>query len=94
MLALFAKTKLIFIFFEIITCEPSIYRMDQPDIIICSFMENSIGLKRFNILLIFLLSVFSLLFLSPVKKYMYKSLVVRKLVFMLATRQHYNFISR
>ena len=31
---------------EIITGDPSIYKMDQPDFIICSNMENSIGLKR------------------------------------------------
>ena len=30
----------------IITCCPSIYTMDHPDFIVCSFMENSIGLKR------------------------------------------------
>ena len=33
---------------EIITCDPSIYTMDHPDFIACSFMENSIGLKLFN----------------------------------------------
>ena len=34
-------------FLEIITCDPSIYTMDHPDlIIICYFMENSIGPKR------------------------------------------------
>ena len=33
-------------FFEILTCEPSIDVMDHPDFIVCSFMENSIGLKR------------------------------------------------
>ena len=26
--------------------DPSIYTMDHPDFIVCSFMENSIGLKR------------------------------------------------
>ena len=31
---------------EIMTCDPSVYTMDHPDFIICSFMENSIGLKR------------------------------------------------
>ena len=25
---------------------PSIYTMDHPDFIVCSFMENTIGLKR------------------------------------------------
>ena len=34
--------------FLIITCDPSIYTMDHPDFIVCSFMENSIGLKRVN----------------------------------------------
>ena len=28
---------------EIITCEPSIYIMDHPDFIVCSFMENFNG---------------------------------------------------
>ena len=32
-------------FLEIITSDPSIYTMDHPDVIVCSFMENSIGLK-------------------------------------------------
>ena len=39
-------------FLEIISCdpsvEPSIYRMDHPDFIACSFIEKSIGLKRLN----------------------------------------------
>ena len=30
-------------FLEIITCNPLIYTMDHPDLIVCSFMENSIG---------------------------------------------------
>ena len=33
-------------FLEIITRDPSIYTMNHPDLIACSFMENSIGLKR------------------------------------------------
>ena len=33
------------IFFEIITRDPSIYTMDHHDFIVCSFMENSLGLK-------------------------------------------------
>ena len=46
-----AKKKSIFrerntIFFESITCEPSIYTMDHPDITVSNFMEYSIGLKR------------------------------------------------
>ena len=32
-------------FFKIITCNPSIYKMDHSDFIVCNFMENSIGLK-------------------------------------------------
>ena len=48
---MFAKTNMIFrerntVFSEIIICDPSIYTMDYPDFILCSFMENSIGLKR------------------------------------------------
>ena len=35
------------IYFEIITCDPSIYTMDLSDFIVCSFMENDINLKRF-----------------------------------------------
>ena len=30
----------------ILTCDPSI---DHPDFIVCSFMENSIGLKSVNL---------------------------------------------
>ena len=33
-------------FLEIITCDPSICTMSHPDLIVCSFIENSIGLKR------------------------------------------------
>ena len=41
-----AKTKSIFrerntIYLEIFTCDPSIYTMDYPDFIVCSFMEKS-----------------------------------------------------
>ena len=32
-------------FIEIITCNPSLYTMDQTDFIVGSFMENSTGLK-------------------------------------------------
>ena len=44
---LFAKRKSIFrerntIILEIITCDPSIYRMGHPDLNISSFMEKSI----------------------------------------------------
>ena len=31
---------------EIITFYPSIYTLNHPDIIVCSFMETFIGLKR------------------------------------------------
>ena len=34
-----------------ITCDRSIYRMDLPDFIVCSFMENSIRLKRGEMLI-------------------------------------------
>ena len=34
------------IFWEITTCDHSIYTMAHPDFIVCSFMGNSIGLKR------------------------------------------------
>ena len=37
---------------EIITCNPSVYKMDHPDFIVCGLMENPIGLKRVNILYI------------------------------------------
>ena len=33
---------------EIITYVPSVYTVDHPDFIVCSHMENSIGLKREN----------------------------------------------
>ena len=33
-------------FLEIITCDPSIYTMNHPLFIVCSFMENSIGPER------------------------------------------------
>ena len=33
-------------FLQIITCGPSLYLMDHPGFIVCSFMENSIGQKR------------------------------------------------
>ena len=50
--ALFAKTKSIFrekknnIILEILTCDPSVYTMDHPDLNVSNFMEKSIGLKR------------------------------------------------
>ena len=33
-------------FLETITCDPSIYKLDHPDLIVCSFIDNSIGPKR------------------------------------------------
>ena len=33
---------------EILTCDPLIYGKDNPGFIVCSFMENVIGLKRVN----------------------------------------------
>ena len=38
-----ASEKEIQYFLEIITCDPSIYTMDHPDLIVCSFKKNSIG---------------------------------------------------
>ena len=48
--ALFTETKSFIresntTFLEIITCDPSLYTMDHPNFIACSFTENSIGLK-------------------------------------------------
>ena len=40
-------------FWEIIACNPSIFRMDHPDFNGCSFIENSICLKRFKVFLSF-----------------------------------------
>ena len=31
---------------KIIICDPLIYIINHPDLTVCSFMENSIGLKR------------------------------------------------
>ena len=45
------KKKIQLILGEIITCDPSIYTMDHPDFIVCSLMENSIGLKWINLTL-------------------------------------------
>ena len=42
-------------FFEIITCEPLIYTMDHPDLIVCSCMEKSIGLRKVNYIFYLLL---------------------------------------
>ena len=36
-------------YLEIKTCDPSIYRMDYPDFNVCSFTENSIGLKMVKV---------------------------------------------
>ena len=33
-------------YLEIITCDPSIYLVDHPDLIVSSLIEISIGLKR------------------------------------------------
>ena len=43
---LIVRDQITFICLEIITCNPSIHTIDHPDFIVCSFMENSIGLKR------------------------------------------------
>ena len=36
-------------FSKIITCDPSIYTMDHPAFIVCSFTENSVDLNWVNI---------------------------------------------
>ena len=46
--SIFRERNAIF-FMKIITCDPSIYTMDHPDLTVCNFMENSIGLKWVNI---------------------------------------------
>ena len=33
-------------FFEIITCNPSLFTMDHPNLTVCGLLETSIGLKR------------------------------------------------
>ena len=38
-----------YFFFEIITCDLSIYIMDHSYFFVCSFMENSIGPKWVNL---------------------------------------------
>ena len=35
-------------FWGIIICDPSIYKMDHPDLIVSNFQENSIDLQRVN----------------------------------------------
>ena len=40
-----SSEKAIHYFLKIINCDPSTYIMDHPDFIVCSFVENSIGLK-------------------------------------------------
>ena len=45
--ALFAKQRKKYnIILEILTCDPSVYTMDHPDLNVSNFMEKSIGLKR------------------------------------------------
>ena len=59
------------IFWEIITCDPSIYTIDHPDFIVCTFMEFSIGLKRVKFLDLLLVLVVKSKFLlqyRPIKK--------------------------
>ena len=51
--ALFAKTKLIFReinsnILKIITCDPSIYTMDHPDLTVSNFMEKRVCRQRVN----------------------------------------------
>ena len=40
--------QLIQYFWEIITCDLSIYKMDHPDLTVSNFMENSIGPNGLN----------------------------------------------
>ena len=35
-------------FLNIITCDPSIYTIDHPDLTVSTFMENTIGIKWVN----------------------------------------------
>ena len=53
---LLAKTKSIFreiqYLFQIITCDPSMYKMDHSDCIVFSFVETFNGLKGVNIVFI------------------------------------------
>ena len=51
---LYSEKETQYIFLKIISCWPSIYTMNNSDINICFFMENSIGLKRLNIYVFFL----------------------------------------
>ena len=49
---LFAQKKVQYFYLKIITCDPSIYTMDNPDFIVCNIMENSIGLKMVSVQLV------------------------------------------
>ena len=40
------------VYLEIVTCDSSIYKMDQPDFIVCGFMENSICVKRVKVVML------------------------------------------
>ena len=44
----FLQTKK-YIFWGIITCDPSIYTMDHPGLTVSNFMEKSIGIKWVNL---------------------------------------------
>ena len=55
------------ILLKIIACDPSMYTMDHP--IVCSFMENSIGLNRVNNVSIHLKMGFSKLLLYSYTHY-------------------------
>ena len=43
-------------FYEIITCHPSIFIMDRPDLTVSNSIENSVGLVRFYAHIIHLVS--------------------------------------
>ena len=45
-----SERKIQYLFLEIITFDPSIYTMDNPDFIVLSFMGNFIDLKRVEVL--------------------------------------------
>ena len=44
-----SSEKAILFCLEIITCDPLIYTMDNPDLTVSNFMEHSIGPKRVNL---------------------------------------------
>ena len=57
-----------FLCLEIITCDTSLHTMNHPDCIVCSFLENSIvlkrGKKRNNLLEWILVFLFSMIYMA------------------------------